>query len=109
MKFKIYYDKTVKMSLQKLAAQVSHITLNLGYAVGYAVGYERRDSYREEGAKYLNPLDQTIIVLSLNHKKFCETLKECEKSYVNFHKQVDLGLTEVEEGTVTCFGYIEED
>ncbi len=46
MKFKIYYDKTVKMSPQKLAAQVAHITLNLGYAVGY----ERRDSYMEGGS-----------------------------------------------------------
>lgn len=34
MKYKEYYIKNLKMSPEKLASQVAHITLNLGSSLG---------------------------------------------------------------------------
>ena len=102
MKFKIYYDKTVKMSKEKLAAQVGHITLNLGYTEGWLRGH---DGYFD-----WNWQDQTIIVLGLSHTKFVEM---CDRIVNNkrviSHVQIDAGRTEVEPGTITAVGYIEEE
>lgn len=75
---KCFYDKTLKMSSGKLASQVGHVVANL------------------------QVIPDKIIVLEANHTKF---LALCEGSdYV----QYDLGLTEIEEGTPTVCGYIEE-
>lgn len=105
-RYKIYYNKGLKMSPEKLASQVSHITLCLGYWEGYTRG---SCSFLSdlESAPFI-PKDQTIIVLGLSNKKFNEMVVSCEKEYPHYHKQVDLGLTEVEEGTETAFGFIEE-
>lgn len=96
MRFKIYYDKTLKMSPEKLASQVAHITLNLGSGLG---------------GRIILPREQTIIVLGLNHSKFEGTLnslrgRSCHTG-IGYHVQTDLGLTEVPAGTITAFGYIE--
>lgn len=99
MKFTIFVDKTVKMSDQKLAAQVAHITLILGNRLGSCYGNQ------------LEPSSQTIVVLKLNHKKFMEKLEALEENslteQVEYHVQVDLGLTEIPKGTITAFGYVE--
>ena len=94
MRYKVYYDKTLKMSPEKLASQVGHITLNLGSQLGGRIN---------------NPLKQTIIVLGLNHSKFNKVLDQVadNTSVCEYHIQKDLGLTEVESGTITAFGYIE--
>lgn len=96
MRFKIYYDKTLKMSPEKLASQVAHITLNLGSGLG---------------GRIINPREQTIIVLGLNHSKFNTVLEQLEiDNYCTpykYHIQRDLGFTEVAAGTITAFGYIE--
>ena len=105
MRFKIYYDKTLKMSPEKLASQVAHITLNLGYRQGYYEGYAN--------IKEFYPRDQVVVVLGLSHKKFNENLNAIRQQHrhtnlPDYHVQVDLGLTEVEEGAETAFGFIEE-
>ena len=109
MKFKIYYDKTLKLSEGKLAAQVAHITLNLGYREGHYEGY-REGHY--EGYTHISefsPRDQTIIVLGLSHTKFNEKLNALRQQHCqpDYHVQVDKGLTEIPEGTITTFGLIE--
>lgn len=91
-RYKVYYNKGLKMSPEKLASQVAHITLNLG----------------SRYAKGIDPLEQVIIVLGLSNKKFNEMIVSCEEAYPQYHKQVDLGYTEVEKGTITAFGFIEE-
>lgn len=102
MKFKIYYDKTVKMSKEKLAAQVGHVTLNLGYKVGFNEGYANVEDFY--------PSEQTIIVLGLSHTKFVEICDKIvnDKRIIN-HVQIDAGRTEVEPGTITAVGFIEEE
>lgn len=104
MRFKVFYDKTLKMSPEKLASQVGHVTLNLGYRSGYYEGYTNIQEF--------SPRDQTVIVLGLSHTKFESTLNALRQrsqhtGEPSYHVQTDLGLTEVEAGTTTAFGYIE--
>ena len=104
MKYKVYYNKGLKMSEGKLAAQVAHITLNIGIEFGIDV----ENDYRAGGIyPSIAPLDQTIIVLGLSNKKFQEQLALVEK-HEYYHVQKDLGFTEVDEGAITAFGFIEE-
>ncbi|AHK11201.1 peptidyl-tRNA hydrolase [Shewanella sp. phage 1/4] len=77
MIIKCYYDKTLKMSAGKLAAQVGHVVANM----------------------VTNLAPSKIIVLEASHNKFIGLCKDSE--YV----QHDVGLTEVVEGTPTVCGY----
>ena len=103
MRYKIYYNKGLRMSEGKVAAQVAHVTLN----IGFDVGQDCLDFSEYLNVNSLNPTDQTIIVLGLSNKKFQEQLAFIEE-YEYSHIQKDLGFTEVEEGTITAFGFIEE-
>ncbi len=80
MKVKIIYRKNLKMSEGKMAAQCCHAVRMLGPL----------------------PDDVDIIVLKVSDKKFFE-LVEVNEAFV----QTDKGLTEVEEGTSTAAGWIE--
>lgn len=89
MRIKCYYRKNLKMSPEKLAAQVSHVCIGL-------IDY------------YGNDPHNTVVVLKASDKKFKE-LRESfdEKGYFVF-TQIDDGRTEVETGTETVFGYVED-
>ena len=90
MKFKVYFRKNLKMTPQKLAAQVSHVVKELGRM--------KLES---------NPREDVIVVLQASDKKFEEI--KLEFSIQTCYLQVDNGITEVPAGTETCFGYIEEE
>lgn len=98
MKIKVYYNKNLKMSPEKLASQVGHVCKKAGWI---------------QEAELLGAMDEydTIIVLGLRQNKFNEKLEEIKKK-VNrnyYFIQEDLGFTEVEKGTITAFGYIDEN
>ena len=85
------------MSSGKIASQVGHVCKRLGWV---------------QEAEMLGADDKydVIVVLGLRQNKFNEKLKEIEQN-VNHNYYVvqkDLGFTEVEEQTITAFGYIEE-
>lgn len=80
MRIKAIYIKNLKMSPEKMAAQISHAVKNLG----------------------ITPTDSDIIVLGVSRKKFGELIEEHD-CYI----QVDKGLTEVEAGTQTAAAWIE--
>lgn len=79
--FRLYYDKTLRMSDGKLAAQVGHVVAHLTLKQG--------------------KVPSKIIVLEASHTKFESYCKSAD--YV----QRDMGLTEVEEGTSTVCGSAE--
>jgi len=79
-KVKVIFRKNLKMTPQKLAAQVAHAVVGLGIT---------------------DPLC-TIVVLHASDKKFFELI-ERDDCYVH----VDAGYTEVEPGTKTCAAWIE--
>ena len=81
MKFKIYYNKNLKMSEGKLAAQVAHVSKELGRLTESV------------------PQQDVIVVLGLSATKFKETLDKLG-DYKHSWYQSDNGLTEVPEGTV---------
>lgn len=91
MRFKIYFRKNLKMSPQKIAAQVAHVAKELGR--------KRPDSI---------PQEDSIIVLTASDNKFNEIKQSISDSNIVYWLQIDNGLTEVPAGTETCFGYIEE-
>ena len=101
MRYKIYYNKGLKMSPSKLASQIAHVTLNLGYDLG--VG--------EYGDCYFSSKDQVIVVLGLSATKFKQKVAELDQlgysTGMFIHIQDDLGITEVDAGTITACGYIE--
>lgn len=82
------------MSDGKLASQAGHVCKELGKILWYQFGNPPR---RED----------KIVVLGLRQNKFKEKFSEVQNESF-FYAQKDLGLTEVEEGTVTVFGYIEQ-
>lgn len=79
--FKLHYDKTLRMSEGKLAAQVGHVVAHLTLKQGN--------------------VPSKIIVLEASHTKFESYCKSAD--YV----QRDMGLTEVKEGTATVCGSVE--
>lgn len=88
MKIICYYNKNLKMSEGKLASQIGHVCKELGRH------------------KYSKPEEDIIVVLGLRENKFYTAYS----SHINgpfTYAQKDLGYTEVEEGTITAFGYIE--
>jgi len=84
---KVYYNKNLKMTEGKLAAQCSHAVAGLVAQIGY---------------------DPTckIIILEASQKKFYRLFEENSDKPV--YMQTDLGYNEVESGTKTAFAYLEE-
>ena len=91
MKIKCLYRRNLKLSDQKLAAQVGHVVGNL---VQLTEDQIDRDS--------------VIIVLKASDKKFAEKHKELlDSKDVKWYIQIDRGITEILEGTETVIGWIE--
>ena len=88
MKFKIYYNKNLKMSEGKLAAQVAHVSKELGRMT------------------QSNPREDVIIVLGLSATKFKATIDNLVDYQYSWFQQ-DNGLTEVPAGTITTCGFVE--
>ena len=96
MKIVCYYNRNLKMSEGKLAAQIGHVCKQIGITEGLSYcEFEENDN------------EDVIVVLGLRETKFKEKLQECEGKYLTY-TQTDLGYTEVEKGTITCFGYVED-
>lgn len=91
MKIKCYYNKNLKMSPEKLSAQVGHVLIQICDYYGVDYPYQ----------------NNTIIVLKASATKFNNLKKELSEEEFNIFVQKDLGLTEVESGTETVFGYVE--
>jgi len=83
---KCYYDKTLKMSVGKVAAQVGHAVAKVVECYGHMPPHK-------------------IIVLEANHGKF---VKMCEDQTLESYIQYDLGLTEVEPSTPTVIAILED-
>lgn len=81
MRIKAIYRKNLKMSVGKIAAQITHAVIGLGIT---------------------DPLC-TIVVLGVSDKKFSE-LTEVHECYVHS----DYGFTEVKEGEKTSAAWIEK-
>lgn len=93
MKIKCYYRKNLKLSPEKLASQVGHVTKELGRL-----------------KQNTNPEEDIIIVLGVSDNKFNNiyySLANTEDCI--YYLQVDLGYTEVEKGTATVIGYIQTE
>lgn len=73
-------DESLQMSKGKIAAQVSHVAMELADA-------------------YPNVLGRAIV-LKADHETFIQFLK-----YTGVFKISDAGLTEVPKGTITCVGF----
>lgn len=97
MKIVCYYNRNLKMSEGKLAAQVGHVCKNLALESASYTGIPGPSRY-----------DDTIIVLGLRQNKFKDKWNELENTSVFKYAQIDKGLTEVEPETITAFGYIEQ-
>ena len=91
MKIKCLYRRNLKLSDQKLAAQVGHVVGNL-----VQITEDQIDR------------DSVIIVLKASDKKFAEKHEELlDSKDVNWYIQIDKGITEISEGTATVIGWIE--
>jgi len=77
---KCFYRRNLKMSKEKLAAQVAHVSANLS----------------------INQVPSRIVVLQASDVQF-EEYKKTPRCYV----QVDSGLTELDNGTETVVGWWE--
>lgn len=89
LRFKIYYNKNLKMSDVKLAAQVGHVMKELGRTTQSV------------------PQEDVIVVLGLSATKFNEMIDKLNNYKYNYC-QIDNGLTEVPAGTKTVCGFVEE-
>ena len=78
------------MSPAKLAAQVGHVCKELGRQ--YPISDHEKD---------------VIIVLKASETKIKKYIDEDFQKYQYKHAQVDIGLTEVQDGSVTAIGWIE--
>lgn len=93
MKIKCLYRRNLKLSDQKLAAQVGHVAGNL-VQITEDQAIDR---------------DSVIIVLKASDKKFAEKHEELlDSKDVNWYIQIDKGITEISEGTETVIGWIEQ-
>ena len=95
MKIMCYYNKNLKMSNGKIAAQVGHVCRKSGVY-----------SQVTENQEIVNTSDDVIIVLGLRQNKFNEKLQQIKDEMYDVFIQKDLGFTEVEKNTITAFGYI---
>lgn len=89
MRMKLYYNKNLQMSPQKLAAQVGHVCKELGRM-----------------CPNTTPEDDSIVVLMASATKFDALLVEM-LDHPFHYVQVDTGKTEVPAGTKTVLGWIE--
>ena len=82
MQIKCYYNRNVKMSPEKLSAQVGHVVAHFSAKT--------------------QTVPERIIVLKASGTKF-EEFSQRRGCYV----QIDLGLTEIEADTPTVVGWME--
>lgn len=82
LKVTCHYDKTLKLSPAKLAAQVGHVIARLQLP------------YKPD----------KIIVLEANHSKFKSIIDSYKSQQLPFYVHHDLGLTEVKNNTQTVVG-----
>lgn len=82
---KCFYIKNLKMSPEKLAAQVAHAVARLE----------------------LTKPPSIIRVLMASRTKFYDIANFLDKQGVKYYIQKDLGLTEVPSGTETVLAYVE--
>ena len=89
MRIKVYFNKNLKLSEGKLSAQVAHAVSGLLNTTNTSYDNQSR-----------------IVVLGLRQTQFNALFNklDCPK-----YQQVDLGLTEIEQGTATAFAYFEEE
>ena len=85
MRVKCYYNRNLKMSPEKLAAQVAHVCIHLTQHYG-------------------DDLINTVIVLKATPTKMDSIRESISYTYT----QVDTGLTEVPPNTPTVIGYVED-
>lgn len=90
MKFKCYYRKNLKMTPEKLSAQIAHVVKGLNR-------FRENENYSED----------IVIVLGVSDKKFNEQLDYHKSICSDIFIQVDKGYTEVPSGTTTAFGYVD--
>ena len=92
MRIKCYYNKNLKMSAGKLAAQVGHVVIGL--------------------CNYHTSLDtfayNEIVVLQSSPTNLRKLREDMQLSGKFVFTQVDMGLTEVAEGTETVIGWVED-
>lgn len=86
MKIKVIYRTNLKMSANKLAAQVGHAVLGLS----------------------IKGTSNAIIVLGMSNKKYRETREHLEETNINYYEVIDSGKTEVPPNTNTCLAFIEK-
>jgi peptidyl-tRNA hydrolase len=98
MKITCYYNRNLKMSEGKVAAQIGHLCKELGKTIFFEYGLKNMPC----------PSEDVIVVLGLRQNPFNKELEIAKESEKWLEIQEDLGLTEVDKGTVTCFGYLEE-
>ena len=99
MKIKCLHRKNLKLSPEKLAAQVGHVVGNL---VQQQITYSNPKAVIDK--------DTTIIVLKASNKKFEEKHDElvANKNF-NWYLQRDAGYTEIPADTRTVIGWIEDE
>lgn len=92
MKIKAYYNKTLNMSMGKIAAQVAHAVAGL---------------YANMDVEY-SPDDAVIVALEARQSKLESVMAGLPSMITCWHAQFDLGLTETPEGSLTAIAYVEE-
>ena len=82
---KCIYNRNLKMSPAKLASQVGHVVANIAL------------------------IPERIIVLKASKTKFDEKIDQLSSNtnFSDWHIQFDAGYTEVEKGTPTVVGWLE--
>lgn len=93
MRIKAYYNKTLNMSKGKIASQIAHAVAGLHGKHGFPYQYN----------------DEQIIVLMASYSKLTAIIEELDPTHTEYYIQRDLGLTEVQSGTVTALAYLEYD
>ena len=88
MKFRIYYRKKLKISEESLCLQIVNIIKRLS----------KRTSNNLEG--------YTITVLGVSDTKYKKLALQYQKHGVDWHQELDDGLSDLIKNTPTAFGHV---